>query len=281
MAAALVQTPTQPSFNIEEFLAAEESKGLLRLTTAGSVDDGKSTLIGRLLHDAKGAYEDQLKSAVRGGADRFFAADRRAARGTRAGHHHRRRVSLFRDHQAQVHPGRHARPRAVHAQHGDRRFDRRAGHHSAGRASRADHAIAPARVHRDAAGHSEFRDRGEQDGPGRVRPGSFQPHPRGVRAVPGAHRHQEFLLPSLERAEGRQRGRPRLAHALVRRPVPAGVSGNRGARRPHDPGAVPHGGAARGPAGSELSRVCGADRARGPSGRATKCRRCLRAGARK
>ena len=67
MAAALVQTPTQPSFNIEEFLAAEESKGLLRLTTAGSVDDGKSTLIGRLLHDAKGAYEDQLKSAIRGG----------------------------------------------------------------------------------------------------------------------------------------------------------------------------------------------------------------------
>jgi sulfate adenylyltransferase large subunit len=45
----------------------EESKDLLRLTTAGSVDDGKSTLIGRLLHDAKGAYEDQLKSAVRGG----------------------------------------------------------------------------------------------------------------------------------------------------------------------------------------------------------------------
>jgi sulfate adenylyltransferase subunit 1 len=54
-------------FNIEEFLAAEQSKDLLRLTTAGSVDDGKSTLIGRLLHDAKGAYEDQLKAARRGG----------------------------------------------------------------------------------------------------------------------------------------------------------------------------------------------------------------------
>jgi sulfate adenylyltransferase large subunit len=66
-AATLVQNPKQPAFNIEEFLAAEESKGLLRLTTAGSVDDGKSTLIGRLLHDAKGAYEDQLKSAIRGG----------------------------------------------------------------------------------------------------------------------------------------------------------------------------------------------------------------------
>src|SRR6202043_1749218 len=35
---------------------------LLRFTTAGSVDDGKSTLIGRLLHDAKGVYEDQLPS---------------------------------------------------------------------------------------------------------------------------------------------------------------------------------------------------------------------------
>jgi len=67
MSAASVEQPSQQSFNIEQFLAAEESKGLLRLTTAGSVDDGKSTLIGRLLHDAKGAYEDQLKSAVRGG----------------------------------------------------------------------------------------------------------------------------------------------------------------------------------------------------------------------
>src|SRR5512141_787319 len=35
---------------------------LLRFTTAGSVDDGKSTLIGRLLHDAGAIYEDQLES---------------------------------------------------------------------------------------------------------------------------------------------------------------------------------------------------------------------------
>jgi sulfate adenylyltransferase large subunit len=55
------------TFDIQAFLAQEASKDLLRLTTAGSVDDGKSTLIGRLLHDAKGAYEDQLKSATRGG----------------------------------------------------------------------------------------------------------------------------------------------------------------------------------------------------------------------
>ena len=55
----------EPQFNIEEFLASELSKDLLRLATAGSVDDGKSTLIGRLLHDARGAYEDQLKSVRR------------------------------------------------------------------------------------------------------------------------------------------------------------------------------------------------------------------------
>jgi len=35
---------------------------LLRFTTAGSVDDGKSTLIGRLLHDTRGVYDDQLES---------------------------------------------------------------------------------------------------------------------------------------------------------------------------------------------------------------------------
>ena len=35
---------------------------LLRFATAGSVDDGKSTLIGRLLYDAKGIFEDQLEA---------------------------------------------------------------------------------------------------------------------------------------------------------------------------------------------------------------------------
>ena len=38
---------------------------LLRLATAGSVDDGKSTLIGRLLYDSKAVMEDQLASVER------------------------------------------------------------------------------------------------------------------------------------------------------------------------------------------------------------------------
>lgn len=50
---------SNPSLSIEPMLGR---KGLLRFTTAGSVDDGKSTMIGRLLYDAKSVYEDQLLS---------------------------------------------------------------------------------------------------------------------------------------------------------------------------------------------------------------------------
>jgi len=46
--------------NIEEYLRQHEQKGMLRFITCGSVDDGKSTLIGRLLYDSKLLFEDQL-----------------------------------------------------------------------------------------------------------------------------------------------------------------------------------------------------------------------------
>ena len=46
--------------DIDAYLAEHERKDLLRFLTCGSVDDGKSTLIGRLLHDSKMIYEDQL-----------------------------------------------------------------------------------------------------------------------------------------------------------------------------------------------------------------------------
>jgi len=48
--------------SFEQFLDAQLHQELLRFTTAGSVDDGKSTLIGRLLHDTRSVYEDQLAS---------------------------------------------------------------------------------------------------------------------------------------------------------------------------------------------------------------------------
>ena len=50
----------KPSDDIAEYLHAHENKGLLRFITCGSVDDGKSTLIGRLLYDSKLIYDDQL-----------------------------------------------------------------------------------------------------------------------------------------------------------------------------------------------------------------------------
>ncbi|MDX1452363.1 MAG: sulfate adenylyltransferase subunit CysN [Oleiphilaceae bacterium] len=50
------------SEDINEYLKQHERKELLRLLTCGSVDDGKSTLIGRLLHDSQMIYEDQLEA---------------------------------------------------------------------------------------------------------------------------------------------------------------------------------------------------------------------------
>jgi bifunctional enzyme CysN/CysC len=48
--------------DLKDFLAAQEKKSLLRFLTCGSVDDGKSTLIGRLLYDTKLLFEDTLAS---------------------------------------------------------------------------------------------------------------------------------------------------------------------------------------------------------------------------
>lgn len=51
---------TRIASDIEGYLKAHEEKSLLRFITCGSVDDGKSTLIGRLLYEAKMIFEDQL-----------------------------------------------------------------------------------------------------------------------------------------------------------------------------------------------------------------------------
>jgi len=55
-------TLTATPFSVGEYLAEEREKDLLRFSTAGSVDDGKSTLIGRLLYDTQSVYEDQVRS---------------------------------------------------------------------------------------------------------------------------------------------------------------------------------------------------------------------------
>jgi sulfate adenylyltransferase large subunit len=67
MAAATVVSVDE---TFEDFLAQEKTKDLLRFTTAGSVDDGKSTLIGRLLYDSRNVYEDQLESVTKASVGR-------------------------------------------------------------------------------------------------------------------------------------------------------------------------------------------------------------------
>src|SRR6478672_11607712 len=51
--------------DIHQYLKAHEHKSLLRFITCGSIDDGKSTLLGRLLYDSKLIFEDQLAALVR------------------------------------------------------------------------------------------------------------------------------------------------------------------------------------------------------------------------
>ena len=60
-----MQTADLTHEDIHAYLARHQRKELLRFLTCGSVDDGKSTLIGRLLHDTKMIYEDQLAAVKR------------------------------------------------------------------------------------------------------------------------------------------------------------------------------------------------------------------------
>src|SRR5258708_7550305 len=61
----------EPLAPIEERLEAELANALLRFSTAGSVDDGKSTLIGRLLYDSRNVYDDHIRSVTHNAAIDF------------------------------------------------------------------------------------------------------------------------------------------------------------------------------------------------------------------
>ena len=172
---------------------------LLRLATAGSVDDGKSTLIGRLLYDSKAVMEDQLASVEKTSArtrprlHRPRVGDRRPALRTRAGHHHRRRVPLLRHAQAKIHHRRHTGSHPVHPQHGDRYVDGAAGDRARRRPPRTAGAVPPTRFPGVAAGRAAHRARRQQDGPGRLGQSAIRGDPRRVprlrRTAGRARRH--------------------------------------------------------------------------------------------
>ena len=151
---------------------------LLRFATAGSVDDGKSTLIGRLLYDSKPIFEDQLEAVerieppARRRVHRPRPAHRRPAGRARAGHHHRRRLPLLRHAAAQVHHRRHPGPHPVHAQHGDGGLDGRPRARARRRPQRDRRADPAPRLPGLAAARPAPRAVRQQDGPRRLRRGA-------------------------------------------------------------------------------------------------------------
>ncbi|PLA38027.1 sulfate adenylyltransferase [Corynebacterium coyleae] len=71
-APTIAPATTSENATAETAIAALSARETLRLCTAGSVDDGKSTFVGRLLHDTKSVLADQLASVERTSADRGF-----------------------------------------------------------------------------------------------------------------------------------------------------------------------------------------------------------------
>ncbi|MDN5928725.1 MAG: sulfate adenylyltransferase subunit CysN [Hyphomicrobiales bacterium] len=67
--------PAKEATGVRAYLASQEQKTLLRFLTCGSVDDGKSTLIGRLLYDTKLIFEDQLSALERDSRKHGTAGD--------------------------------------------------------------------------------------------------------------------------------------------------------------------------------------------------------------
>src|SRR5579872_3866341 len=114
---------------------------ILRFATAGSVDDGKSTLIGRLLYDSKSIFEDQLEAVERTSRDRGEETTNLAllTDGLRAEREQGITIDVAYRYFAtprRIHHRRHAGPHPVHEEHGDRRLHRRPRHHPGGRAQR-------------------------------------------------------------------------------------------------------------------------------------------------
>ena len=117
----IYQTDALIASDIDAYLETHQHKSMLRFITCGSVDEGKSTLIGRLLYDSKMIFEDQLAT--------LEADSKKMARKVRAlilpcwsmallPSANRAspliRLSLFRHRKTQVHRRRYPGPRTIH-----------------------------------------------------------------------------------------------------------------------------------------------------------------------
>ena len=163
--------------------------GLLRFSTAGSVDDGKSTLIGRLLYDSKGVLEDQLASVQKSTVNRssgpidfsLLTDGLRAEReqGITIDVAYRyfstpRRKFIIADTPGHEQYTRNMATGASTAEAAIILIDARKG---------VLRAVAPPCVHRASARHAAHRCRRQQDGSGRLFAGSIRPHLRRISRV--------------------------------------------------------------------------------------------------
>ena len=169
-----MSTLTAPAFPSPNSSTNEREKDLLRFSTAGSVDDGKSTLIGRLLYDTQSVYEDQVRSiegkgtTAPGQIDFALLTD-----GLRAEREQGITIDVayryFSTAKTEIHHRRHPGPRAVHPQYGHRRLYRRRLRCAHRRRQRCPRPVAPPRLHRLAAARAPCHRRRQQDGPDRLR----------------------------------------------------------------------------------------------------------------
>ena len=146
----------------------------LRIATAGSVDDGKSTLIGRLLHDTKTVFEDQL-AAVDKASRRYGDGERNLALltdGLRAEREQGITIDVAHRYFATPHRSFIVADTPGHAQYTRNmvtgRVDRRRRHRAGRRPPRCGRADPPACVHRLTARREGDRAGGQQDGSRRL-----------------------------------------------------------------------------------------------------------------
>ena len=176
--------------------------GLLRICTAGSVDDGKSTLIGRLLYDSRSVYEDQVSSVEKASKNRtagpidfsLFTDGLKAEReqGITIDVAYRYFATARRKFILADTPGheQYTRNMATGASTADVAIllvDARNG---------VRVAVAAARADRAAARHHRLRARRQQDGPGRLRSRGLRRHRRRLRGDPAERaRSTRFRCP--------------------------------------------------------------------------------------
>ena len=110
------------SQDFRAFIASQRDKSTLRFITCGSVDDGKSTLIGRLLHESKCIFDDQLQALERDSKQYGTQGERidfaLLVDGLQAEREQGITIDVayrfFQYRQAKIHCRRHPRPRTIH-----------------------------------------------------------------------------------------------------------------------------------------------------------------------